>query len=118
VKREAESSDALHLWNSAEGVVTCAIARVEVRAAIARQLPEDKAQVARRTLSRLWSGVEWIPVSDELLDDGVAVAGRYRLRALDALHLAAARTVRGIVLATWDRELADAARRVAIHVVP
>jgi predicted nucleic acid-binding protein len=64
--------------------------------------------------------MEVIGVSDWLVDDAARFASRHRLRALDAIHLAAARRAsrREVVLVTWDDELRGAAEAVGLATAP
>jgi predicted nucleic acid-binding protein len=61
-----------------------------------------------------------VPVDDELVGRAARAADTHRLRALDALHLAAAERIRepGLVFATWDAELEGAARRAGFATAP
>jgi uncharacterized protein len=55
-----------------------------------------------------------------VVDAAARAADRHRLRALDAVHLACAIRIQedGLVLATWDAELATAARATGFATVP
>jgi predicted nucleic acid-binding protein len=109
--REHDSAVALEVWGNAERVACISLGYVEAWSAIARRLTAKAARRARGQLDELWDGVEIIDVDDGLVAAAVRVADAHRLRALDALHLAAAYEIRtsGLVFATWDRELARAA---------
>jgi predicted nucleic acid-binding protein len=87
---------------------------------IARRLSGRTASRARRRLEALWVSVDKVPVDDELVADAVRIANRYRLRALDAIHLAAATQVQDedLVLATWDEELRRAAQGAGFPTAP
>jgi uncharacterized protein len=102
----------LRLWREADEVIALSVGYVEVRATIARRLPNGAARRARRLLDTYWQQIETVAADDVLVDAAARIADEHRLRALDALHLAAARHVRqhDIVFVTWDNELARAAR--------
>ena len=87
---------------------------------ISRRLSGRVATRARRRLDALWASVEKLPVDDAVVDAAVRAADRHRLRALDAVHLAAALRIQedGLVLATWDMDLAAAARATGFATFP
>lgn len=96
------------------------ITEVEVRAAIARRLRGRVESAARRELGSRWAAIDVITLDERLVRAAGKTAETLRLRALDAIHLAAARRVAEtkFALVTWDVELADAARRVGLAVAP
>lgn len=100
--------------------MSASIAYVEVRSAVARRLPHRDSARVRRLVARRWQEIADLAVDDELVRSAGDAAERYRLRALDAVHLAAARRLAegDFVLATWDRELARAAREAGLAVAP
>ena len=92
--------------------VSCTLARVEVIRAV-RAHGQPAVNRARRLLERL----SLLRLDDVLLDEAAAL-GDASLRSLDAIHLAAARTL-GSELAeviTYDRRMADAALHVGLPV--
>jgi predicted nucleic acid-binding protein len=93
--------------------VTSALARVQVlRAAkVASPGPEAQAQ-AERVLGRC----VLLAVSDLVLRDAARLAS-LRLRSLDAIHLASARTFAPDEFVTYDERLAEAAREQGLTVV-
>ncbi len=115
VQRETES-DALRRFlrrHRGEGLVTSALARVEVCRAVLSGGPAALAQ-ARRQLSRL----DQILLSTEVLDRAATLAPHVQLRSLDAIHLAAVQVVgadlRAVV--TYDARMADAAQGLGVAV--
>ena len=100
----------------------CFLSIIEMTSGVLRlargsQLREDTANriLARfrldvRELFRVW------PLNEQLAADAVAVAERHKLRAGDAIHLAAAQQIAGaasgtqVVMVSSDRELVDAAQ--------
>jgi predicted nucleic acid-binding protein len=108
------------IWGSADGVVSVSIGYVEARAALARRLAPQDGRRARRRLAEYWQPVETVRVDELLIADGADLADSRRLRALDALHLAAAEQVRdeALVFVTWDGELAQAARDAGFATLP
>jgi predicted nucleic acid-binding protein len=119
VVEEPESPEMENLWNHAEDVVCMSLGYLEGRAAIARRLPRRARAGARRLLDDRWQDVQTIEPDDRLLTLAVGVADAYRLRTLDALHLAAAvQTGGSLTFATWDGELAEAARAAGFETAP
>lgn len=110
-----EESDALRQYARGPLVrVSCALARVEVPRAV-RMRGADAIGRA----SRLVSELDLVGLDDALLDAAAAlpVAG---LRSLDAIHLAAALTLRSSGLAavvTYDDRMARAAALLGLEVV-
>jgi predicted nucleic acid-binding protein len=91
---------------------SCALARVEVARAVRSHGPEAITR-ARRLLRRL----DLVRLDDELLDNAAAIDTGV-LRSLDAIHLAAARTLgdqlRAVV--TYDERMASAAGLLGVTV--
>lgn len=96
---------------------TCRIAFVETLRAIALAAGPTAPPVDR--FREEWSSVNVIEVDAALVERAAELAVEGPLRSLDALHLAAALAVAGedLVLATWDRRLAAAARGSGIAVL-
>ena len=115
VKQEAES-DGLRRFlrrHRTDGRVTSALARVEVIRSVAAGGPAAVAH-ARRQLAR----VDQINLDRDLLDAAATLAPASILRSLDAIHLAAARSMgpnlRSVV--TYDLRMKDAAAALGIVV--
>jgi predicted nucleic acid-binding protein len=107
------------LWDRADEIIVVSAAYIEGRAAIARRIAPLSKRRARILLDRLWHEVATVPVDRSLIGLAARAADRHRLRALDALHLAAAVQVGGnLTFATWDHELAAAARAEGLATVP
>lgn len=88
----------------------------EARAAVAAarrggRIDDRTLRQAVDELDALYGELSVIGVDDALARDAGALAERHRLRGYDAVHLASALSVSdaGLVVATWDRDLADAA---------
>lgn len=115
VKREAES-DALRRYlrrHRTDGRVTSALARVEVVRAVGGGGSAAIAH-ARRQLAR----VDQILLDRDLLDTAATLAPATLLRSLDAIHLAAARSVGAELrsVLTYDLRMQDAAAALGIEV--
>lgn len=106
------------LWARAGEVVTLQIVDVEVRSAVTRRLRGRRRERARRQFTERRDETLTVDVDDTLVENASVIAEGHRLRALDALHLAAALSLRdpALVVATWDADLATAARAVGLAV--
>lgn len=107
-------------WLGADELSCVSIGYLEVRAAIARRLPRRARPRARHLLDEYWQAVETVAVDDTLLALAAHAADAHGLRALDALHLAAAQEIQeaGLVFVTWDEELGRAARAAGFAIAP
>lgn len=134
VKRYADEPGA-DVVRALESCVVCAIARVEVPAAIWRkhrlcELDAADAAVLVEQFEWEWLGDEdteplfaAVAVNDRVLDGAARACSRHGLRAYDAVQLAAAIAARDAdpsltTVACCDRDLADAARLEAFTVIP
>lgn len=109
---EAESNALRRYLRRRAARVSCALARVEVVRAVR---PHGGAAVARarQILLRL----DLLHLDDELLEDAATLDGSV-LRSLDAIHLAAARTLGDELTAvvTYDERMTAAALRLGLPV--
>ncbi|MDE3103228.1 MAG: type II toxin-antitoxin system VapC family toxin [Chloroflexota bacterium] len=103
---------------------SCVITYAEACSALARALDRRvrlDPRRARRELDAFWPDVHVFEVDEALAHSAADLALRHRLRGMDALHLAAAleaKTAGELWLASWDRELRDAARHEGIGLIP
>jgi len=102
-------------------VVCAEIAYVKARAAIAaagrhERLGAAASRTAKDQLELLWEQVSIVVVDTALVRAAGDVAERDGLRGYDAVHLTAAVTGQATVLASADRQLAEAARRRGLNV--
>lgn len=124
-----ESSDATRkMFQGAQVLGTGLLTRAELGAALARgaqngYFSTEEALEARRRLEMVWGDWVHIVMDEALVFRAEQMAWEYGLRGYDAVHLAAA-TVwheelrHPIVLATFDRELWQAAESVGLQVWP
>jgi uncharacterized protein len=125
---ERGSNEVIELTVGAEIVATSLVSRAEVAAALARALrlgvlDRDAASRARRRFSREWSDLARVPVSEVLVSWTEALAWDYGLRGYDAVQLASALSWQQligqeVVLATFDRQLWEAAPGAGLQVWP
>ena len=104
------------------------LARAELGAALVRGvrrglLAEEEAQQARDQIERFWPTWVHITANESLVSQAEALAWKYYLRGYDAVHLASALTWQehlghDIVLATFDRELWEAAQQAGLAIWP
>jgi uncharacterized protein len=112
VVREPESAQLVQYLRRWPRRVSSALARVEVVRAVRGHGPEAVTR-ARRVLA----GLYLVQLDEALLDDA-AELDPLLLRSLDAIHLAAARSLRGDLglVVTYDQRMAAAARTLGLVV--
>jgi uncharacterized protein len=117
---EPGADDVLALWAEADELVTASVTFVEVRSAIARRLRGRARDRARTELTYRWAELVSIDVDDRLLQFAAAATDAHGLRALDAIHLAAARLSAdgAFLFGTFDGELRRAARAAGFAIAP
>jgi predicted nucleic acid-binding protein len=83
-----------------------------------RLIDESRLRAELDYAGRIWERLDLIAVSTRILDDAAAVEQPV-LRTLDAVHLAAAMTLRGSLSAfvTYDKRLAAAAQETGLPVM-
>ena len=131
VKRHVDergSRETLEFAARAEVVATSLISRAEVSAALAKAvraeiLDEDEARDAQRAFAAQWQDIARIPVTEVLVARAETLAWEYGLRGYDAVQLASAVLFQeslgtAVRLATFDRQLWNAARRVGLESWP
>lgn len=95
-----------------------AIARTETQIALCRiDLGTDEDPDVRRRLRDDWDRCHVVPLDATCLERAMEVGCLHGVRTLDAIHLAAAdRMPRPLVVLTFDRRQADAARSMGLAV--
>jgi predicted nucleic acid-binding protein len=125
---EKNSERTREMLSRAQALGTGLLTRAELGAALARGvrrgfLSAQDALEARRRLDRAWTTWVHIAVDESLVSRAEDLAWEYSLRGYDAVHLAAAlawqeRLNARIVVATFDRELWQAARQSELEAWP
>lgn len=125
---ERGSKEVIALTASADMVATSVVSRAEVTAALARAarlgaLDHEGARRAQRRFSREWPDLARVPATELLVARAEPLAWDYALRGYDAIHLASAVTWQesvgeDVVLATFDRQLWEAAPGAGLLVWP
>lgn len=105
-----------------EYAVTSVITYAECRSAIARGARTRRvdAAAAARSLDHVWASVHTLDVDLRLSARAGDLASHHLLRGMDALHLASALELADgelpVAFATFDRDLAAAARREGLEI--
>jgi uncharacterized protein len=125
---EPGSKEVIALTVSAVAVATAVISRAEVAAAFARAvrvhvLDNDGGRRAQRRFLREWPDLVRVPITEALAARAEGLAWDHGLRGYDAVDLAAALTWKDsigqdVVVATFDRELWEAAPRAGLLAWP
>jgi predicted nucleic acid-binding protein len=122
-------SEQVNGWiGAAEMVVTALISRLEVAAAIARAqrmkvIAPEEAAAALRLFRSEWESFQRLPITENTVARGDFLACEYNLSGFDATHLACAliwQETLGlpVTLATFDRQLIQAATGVGMGALP
>ncbi|WP_370552447.1 type II toxin-antitoxin system VapC family toxin [Conexibacter sp. CPCC 205706] len=113
------------LWDRASSVVSGQLVYPEARAAAAAahrngRLDAGQLRAAVRTIDEIYKELTKVRVDAPLAKAAGELAERRALRGYDAVHLASALSINDpdVVLATWDRALADAAGQEGLAVAP
>ena len=125
---ERGSAEVIALTTGAAAVATALVTRAEVAAAFARAvragvLDDVGGRRAQRRFSREWPDLMRVPVTEMLVARAEALAWEHGLRGHDAVQLASALTWQEalgqeIVLATYDRQLWEAAPHAGLRAWP
>ena len=121
--QEPGSERASVLWNEANRIAALRVVYAEGRAALAaarrtRRITPSALRSAVEGLDRLYEQMDIVEVSDAIVRRGGDLAETHSLRGYDAVHLAAAETLRGedIVLVAGDGTLSRAATALGLAV--
>lgn len=125
---ERGSRETIALTADAEMTATSIVSRAEVAAAFAKAVraglvKNDVARSAQRRFAGDWPDVVRVPVTESLTERAEGLAWEYGLRGYDAVQLASALTWQEsvgerIVLATFDQQLWEAAKRTGLEAWP
>jgi len=125
---EKESQNVNAWIGAAEMVVTGLISRVEVVAAIARAgrmslISPEATNAALRQFRSEWESLQRLPISENTVIRGDALACEHNLRGYDATHLACAliwQETLGVpvTMASFDSQLLEAARNEKMASLP
>lgn len=125
---ERGSRETIALTSQAEMIATSTISRAEVAAGLAKAVragivTDDVARNAKRSFAGDWPDLLRVPVTEALVERAEALAWEHGLRGYDAVQLASGliwqeSAGQEIVLATFDQQLWEAARRTGLKTWP
>ena len=125
---ERGSRETIKLTAESEMTATSIVSRAEVAAALAKAartglVTHDIARSAQRSFGGDWQDLVRVPVTEALLERAETLAWEHGLRGYDAVQLASAVTWQEsvgeeIVLATFDQQLWEAAKRTGLKAWP
>ncbi|MBI2834986.1 MAG: type II toxin-antitoxin system VapC family toxin [Acidobacteria bacterium] len=125
---ERGSRETIALTDESEMTATSIVSRAEVAAALAKAartglVTHDVARNAQRSLAGEWPDLVRVPVTEALVERAEALTWEHGLRGYDAVQLASALTWQEsvgqeIVLATFDQQLWEAAKRTGLKPWP
>lgn len=125
---ERGSRETMALTADSEMTATSIVSRAEVAAAFAKAarvglVKNEVARNAQRRFAGDWPDLARVSVTEAVVARAEGLAWEHGLRGYDAVHLASALTWQEsvgeeIVVATFDQQLWDAARRAGLTVWP
>jgi uncharacterized protein len=116
--REPDTERANQLLTSDPEVVTARHTMVEVRRNLARLLEPTAAATARQDFAADIADISLVELDEATCEVAAAIAEQTGVRALDALHLGAARRLgTGLSFLTFDVRQAEAARSLGFRVL-
>jgi uncharacterized protein len=126
---QEQDSDLVQGWmDEAELVGTALVTRAELASTITRatqsnRLPIRGAQQALKDFRSDWKDYQRIMIDEAVVARADALACEHNLRGYDAIHLACALAWQDalhetITIATFDSQLAEAARNAGVSVLP
>ena len=125
---ERGSRETNTLTSESQMTATSIVSRAEVAAAIARAartgvVTQDTARTARRRFARDWPDLVRVPTTETLVERAEGLAWEHGLRGYDSIQLASALAWQQsvgeeIVLATFDHQLWEAAKRIGLTAWP
>jgi predicted nucleic acid-binding protein len=125
---ERGSRETTELTAKSEMTATSIVSRAEVAAALAKAartglVTHDVARTAQRSFAGDWQDLVRVAVTEALVERADTLAWEHGLRGYDAVQLASALTWQEsvgeeIVLATFDQQLWEAAKRTGLKPWP
>ncbi len=125
---ERGTAEVGRIITQADGVGTSLISRAEISAALAKAvrvklLTRNDATKALRVFRAQWNDLARLQLTETLIAQADALAWEHSLRGYDAVHLASALFWQEMIgepltLATYDRQLWEAARQLRLEVFP
>jgi predicted nucleic acid-binding protein len=122
------SRETIALTSESEMTATSIVSRAEVVAALARAartgiVTQELARNARRLFIGDWPDLVRVPMTEAVVERAEGLAWEHGLRGYDSVQLGSALTWQAsvgvdVVLATFDQQLWDAAKRVGFNAWP
>jgi len=111
VLTEPESSVLAGVVRTGPGMISSALARIEVIRAV-----RGKGPVEEKSARLLMASVDSVDITDQIINEAGRI-GRLQLRSLDAIHLATALELRSALtgFVAYDRRLLDAAATLGLR---
>lgn len=111
VLTEPESSVLAGVVRTGPGMISSALARIEVIRVVRRKGP-----VEEKSARLLMASVDSVDITDQIINEAGRI-GRLQLRSLDAIHLATALELRSALtgFVAYDRRLLDAAAALGLR---
>lgn len=126
--QETHSDDIRRLVENADLVATGLITRAETAAGINRLtrmslLNQAECEAALSNFRKEWGDYHRIQVTEQIVIRADFLTGQYSLRGYDAVHLACALTWSELLgapvtIATFDKELYEAAQKSGMEIFP
>lgn len=122
---EDGSEVASRLWDGCDAALASRFAYVEVCAALAASqrnsdLSESDLETALAGFEAFWASVRPLEITESVQLQAGRFAREHSLRGADAIHLASATAVGDpeLIMAVWDRRLAQGAQQAGLAVSP
>lgn len=125
---ERGSRETIALTADAELIATSIVSRAEVASGLAKAvrvglITDARARRVQRSFARDWPDLVRVPVTEALVERAEALAWDHGLRGYDAVQLASALAWQEsagteILLATFDRQLWEAASKAGVRAWP
>ena len=126
--KETYSDEIRRLVESADLVATGLITRAETAAGINRLtrmnlVNHTECEAALNNFRKEWGDYHRIPVTEQIVIRADFLTGQFSLRGYDAIHLGCALTWSELLgapvtIATFDKELREAAQKSGVEVFP
>lgn len=122
---EDGSDVAARLWDGCDAALASRLAYVEVCAALAASqrnsdLSKADLEAALAGFETFWASVRPLEITEAIQLQAGRFAREHSLRGADAIHLASATAVGDpeLIMAVWDRRLAQGAQEAGLAVSP
>ena len=120
-KRESGRDQVEHLLMGADSVVLAAHCKVEIASTLSREVHDQSIDIDQFAQAMSEVALDFVdfdvrPIGPEIEALAIAVMGRNRLCAMDALHIGTAQVARVDLFVTADRKQALAAQAAGLRI--